>query len=134
MDADTNMLAGQVEGPTPLEVLQIGLNPDTFQAMRAIFHGFKQWFQAMENNYLTTQNFQNAITTAFTHTHLMINAPMAAPPPSSASHTNPPRTIIQPVCGKSNENITAWISLAEDVFVTGQVQKNQWTGCCSVFS
>ena len=53
---------------------------------------------------------------------------MAAPPPGSASRTNPPRTIIQPFCGKSNENVTAWISLAEDAFDTGQVQKNQWMG------
>ena len=127
MDADTEMPAGQAGGPPPIEVLQAGFTPEMFHAMRSIFHGFEQWFRAMESNMITSQSFQNTIATGFTNTHLTITAPTTVPPLSSASRANPPRTTVQPFSGRVNENVTAWISLVEDAFDAGQVLKDQWT-------
>ncbi len=121
------MPAGQAGGPPLIEVLQAGFTPEMFHAMRSIFHGFEQRFRAVESNMITSQSFQNAIATGFTNTHLTITAPMTVPPLSSASRANPPRTTIQPFSGRANENVTAWISLVEDAFDTGQVPKDQWT-------
>ncbi|KAH9172284.1 hypothetical protein EDB89DRAFT_2069941 [Lactarius sanguifluus] len=118
--ADANAPAGQGAGMTPIEVLQQGFTPEVFQAMRVIFHGFEQRFQAVESTVVTSQQFQRSIETAFTHTNLTI----AAPPTqqrSSSPKDNFTKLVVQPFSGKTSDNVAAWIALAEDALDTGKV-------------
>jgi hypothetical protein len=135
MEQDINLPplgpAGGMAG-NPFETLQAGLAPDVYQAMEAVLTSFDQRFQALEHTVVSSQSIQSAIQNSFASTNFRINVPTAAAPAPSASSIQPPRLsaprmTLQPFSGRQNENVQAWISLAEEALTTSQVPKDLWT-------
>ena len=89
--------------------------------MQSIFHGFNQQFQAIENAITTRQSIQNVIQAGFASAHFQITVPQTAPPPAPVGHPTPLWMTLQPFFGKPNENVQAWIGLAEDALTASQV-------------
>jgi hypothetical protein len=129
MDQDEAMPAGVAGGAAmnPMGILQAGFSPKMFVAMQSIFHGFEQRFIAMENNVVPSQGIENAIQSGFAHSNFHINVSLAAPLPTVTSCPDPPRMTLQPFAGKKNENVQAWIGLAEDMLTASQVHWDNWT-------
>jgi hypothetical protein len=135
MEQDINLLplgpAGGMAG-NPFETLQVGLAPDVYQAMEVVLTSFDQHFQALEHTIVSLQSIQNAIQTGFVSANFCINVPTATAPVPSASSIQPLClsalcVTLQPFSGKQNENIQAWISLAEEALTASQVPKDLWT-------
>lgn len=130
MDPDENLppATGQAGNPvrTAADVLQEGLGPEMFGAMQSIFGGFEQQLRAVQHSVNTSQGIAGAIQTGFAN----INVPQtAAPPPAAAPITRlpPPRIVLQPFTGKTNENVQAWVGMAEDALTASQVPRDHWT-------
>jgi hypothetical protein len=136
------MPAGMAGGAplSPLATLQTGMSPETFQAMEMIFDQFDQCFAAIENAIMMTQGIQNSIQQGLAGANFHIAVPsMPPPPPASAPAPAPaaptihparlsaPRMTLQPFYGKPNENIQAWLILAEEALTASDVPKDHWT-------
>jgi hypothetical protein len=135
MEQDINLPpmgpAGGMAG-NPFETLQVGLAPDVYQAMEAVFTSFDQCSQAMEHTIVSSQSIQSAIQNGFASANFRINVPTAAVPAPSAPpvqppHLSTPRMTLQTFSGKQDENVQAWISLAEEALTASQVPKDLWT-------
>ncbi|KAN0139598.1 hypothetical protein V8E53_002627 [Lactarius tabidus] len=135
MEQDINLPplgpAGGMAG-NPFETLQAGLAPDVYQAMEAVLTSFDQCFQALEHTVVSSQSIQSAIQNGFASTNFRIHVPTtAALAPSAPSiqppHLSAPRMTLQPFSGRQNENVQAWISLAEEALTASQVLKDLWT-------
>jgi hypothetical protein len=122
---------GHAAGPTatPFEVLQAGFNPEMFNAMCTVFHGFEQQIRAVEHRVDTSQGIGSAIQAGFSNANFHINIPSTVPPLASAAVTRltPPRMALQPFAGKTNENVQVWIGMAEDALTASQVPRDNWT-------
>jgi hypothetical protein len=135
MEQDINLpLLGPAGGMAgnPFETLQAGLAPDVYQAMEAVLTSFDQHFQALEHTVVSSQSIQSAIQNGFASTNFCINVPTAAAPAPLALSIQPPHLsapcmTLQPFSGRQNENVQAWISLAEEALTTSQVLKDLWT-------
>ena len=133
MEQDKTMAAGVAAGAAtggathPLvilyEVLQVGFTPDMFMAMQAIHHDHEQWFMAMESTIATSQGIEEAIRNGFRNVsvHITIPQPPAAPPSSGTSCPTPLQMTLQPFAGKTNDNVQAWLGMAEDTFTGSHV-------------
>ena len=121
--------AGGTAG-NPFETLQAGLPSDVYQAMEAIFTSFDQCFQALEHTLVSSQSIQNAIQSGFASTNFCITtpaAPVTVPSAPSVQRLSAPHMTLQPFSGKPNENVQAWISLAEEALTASQVPMDLWT-------
>jgi hypothetical protein len=109
-NAHALQLPGHAAGPaaTPFEVLQAGFNPEMFNAMYTVFHGFEQQIRAV-HCVDTSQGIGSAIQAGFSNANFHINIPSTALPLASAAVTRltPPRMALQPFAGKTNENVQA---------------------------
>ena len=125
-------------GPTggavgnPFETLQSGLALNVYQAMEAILTSFDQCFQALEHTIVSSQSIQNAIQSGFANTNFHITAPAASAtvplaPPAPQLCLSAPCMTLQTFSGKPNENVQAWISLAEEALTVSQVPMDLWT-------
>jgi hypothetical protein len=130
-NAHVPQLPGHAAGPaaTPFEVLQAGFNPEMFNAMHTVFHGFEQQIRAVEHHVDTSQGIGSAIQARFSNANFHINIPSTAPPLTSATVTRLtlPRMALQPFAGKTNENVQVWIGMAEDALTASQVPRDNWT-------
>src|ERR1700761_5230323 len=134
MEEALNVPAGMAGGAaaTPLETLQAGVAPDTFHAMEAIFDRFDQRFAIIEGAIITAQGIQNAIHDGFASANFNINVPPTTVPQSQPTTVAParlsaPRMTLQPFSGKGDENVQAWITLAEEALTASQVPRDHWT-------
>ena len=134
MEEALNVPAGMAGGAaaTPLETLQAGVAPDTFHAMEAIFDRFDQRFAIIEGAIITAQGIQNAIHDGFASANFNINVPPTTVPQSQPNTVAParlsaPRMTLQPFSGKGDENVQAWITLAEEALTASQVPRDHWT-------
>jgi hypothetical protein len=100
--------------------------------MEAVLTSFDQRFQAVEHALVSSQSIQNAIQSGFANTNFRITVPTTTAPAPSAPPVQPPRLsaprmTLQPFSGRQNENVQAWISLAEEALTASQVPKDLWT-------
>lgn len=139
MEEELTMPAGMAGGPpvSPLATLQNGMMQDTYQAIELIFEQFDQRIATLENAVISTQGIQNSIQQGLANAsfHVAIpTPPVPAPalPPTVAPSTHPvrlsaPQMTLQPFSGKPNENVKAWLVLAEEALTGSDVPKDHWT-------
>jgi hypothetical protein len=114
--------------------LQRNMTPEAYQAMEAIITDFEQRFHAVEQAAVASaQGIQTAIQAGFENANFNIAVPPAPAPAAPAAPVAPPvrlgapRMTLHTFSGKTNENVSAWISMAEEALTATQIPRDLWT-------